>query len=132
MRELTLIKTDNQRVNYWAAPDSDTLAGQYQSAWDIPARDMTELYAIVQKWTDQGISADFYRRVIGDASIATTELIEDYLYRVKLGLKSKYYMNQKTSNGMKAVADLAAVAMPAAKAAVSADTTDSDCEACTL
>jgi len=132
VRELTLIKTDNQRVNYWAAPDSDMLAGQYQSAWDIPARDMTELYAIVQKWTDQGISADFYRRVIGDASIATTELIEDYLYRVKLGLKSKYYMNQKTSNGMKAVADLAAVAMPAAEAAVSADTTDSDCEACTL
>ena len=41
-------------------------------------------------------------------------------------------MNQKTSNCMKAVADLAAVAMPAAEAAVSADTTDSDCEACTL
>lgn len=125
IRELTLIKTDNHRVNYWAAPEGDTLAGHYQSAWDIPARDMTELYAIVQKWTDQGISADFYRRVIGDACIDSTELIESYLYRVKLGLKSKYYMNQKTSNGMKDIAH-AAVADP--------ETADqvAECDACTL
>lgn len=131
VRELTLIKTDNQRVNYWAAPEGDTLAAQYQSAWDVPARDMTELYAIVQKWTDQGISADFYRRVIGDASISSSELIEDYLYRVKLGLKSKYYMNQKTSNGMQAVADVAAAAV-AVPTPPAADAQDSDCEACTL
>ena len=130
VRELTLIKTDNQRVNYWAAPESDTLVEQYQSAWDVPTRDMTELYAIVQKWTDQGISADFYRRVIGDASIASSELIEDYLYRVKLGLKSKYYMNQKTSNGMRAVADMAPAAAEAPRS--QAATQDSDCEACTL
>jgi len=132
VRELTLIKTDNQRVNYWAAPDSDTLAEQYQSAWDIPAKDMTELYAIVQKWTDQGISADFYRRVIGDASISSSEMISDYLYRVKLGLKSKYYMNQKTSNGMKAVVDLAPAAAAAAAPLVQANEEDSDCEACKL
>ena len=129
IRELTLIKTDNQRVNYWAAPDGDTLGEAYQSAWDVPAKDMTELYAIVQKWTDQGISADFYRKVIGDASIESTELIADYLYRVKLGLKSKYYMNQKTSNGMREVAHLANGATPAVGEAEDAD---SDCEACTL
>lgn len=127
IRELTLIKTDNQRVNYWAAPDGDTLGDAYQSAWDIPAKDMTELYAIVQKWTDQGISADFYRKVIGDASIESTELIADYLYRVKLGLKSKYYMNQKTSNGMREVAQHASGITQAAREAA-----DSDCEACAL
>lgn len=132
VRELTLIKTDNQRVNYWAAPDSDTLAKQYQSAWDVPTHDMTEMYAIVQKWTDQGISADFYRRVIGDASISSSELIEDYLYRVKLGLKSKYYMNQKTSNGMRQVTDLPETAGAAASAADPQDSQDTDCEACTL
>ncbi|KYC29442.1 Ribonucleoside-diphosphate reductase [Sterolibacterium denitrificans] len=132
VRELTLIKTDNQRVNYWAAPEGDTLADHYQSAWDIPTKDMTEMYAIVQKWTDQGISADFYRRVIGDASIASSELIEDYLYRVKLGLKSKYYMNQKTSNGMKAVADVAQAEASAPASLAQTATQDSDCEACTL
>ncbi len=131
VRELTMIKTDNQRVNYWAAPDSDTLAAQYESAWDVPTQDMTEMYAIMQKWTDQGISADFYRRVIGDASIASSELISDYLYRVKLGLKSKYYMNQKTSNGMRQVDDLPA-ARTIAPVGIPAGDEDADCEACTL
>ncbi|QXL84957.1 ribonucleoside-diphosphate reductase subunit alpha [Comamonas sp. NLF-1-9] len=99
IRELTMIKTDNQRVNYWAAPEGEELAPWYESAWNIPAKDMTEAYAIIQKWTDQGISADFYRKVIGDAFIGSSEMIRDYLYRIKMGLKSKYYMNQKTSAG---------------------------------
>ena len=115
IRELTMIKTDNQRVNYWAAPEGDTLAQWYQSAWDIPTQDLCEMYALVQKWTDQGISGDFYRKVIGDTHIESTELIKDYLQRVKLGLKTKYYMNQKTSNGMKAVANIG-----------------ENCESCTL
>ncbi|MCZ2105533.1 MAG: ribonucleoside-diphosphate reductase subunit alpha [Comamonadaceae bacterium] len=105
IRELTMIKTDNQRVNYWAAPDGEELAAWYESAWDIPAKDMTEAYAIIQKWTDQGISADFYRKVIGDAFIGSSEMIQDYLYRIKMGLKSKYYMNQKTSAGFKPLDD---------------------------
>ncbi|MDO5691656.1 MAG: ribonucleoside-diphosphate reductase subunit alpha [Pseudomonadota bacterium] len=129
IRELTLIKTDNQRVNYWAAPEGDALGAAYQSAWDIPARDMTELYAIVQKWTDQGISADFYRKVIGDECIESTELIENYLYRVRLGLKSKYYMNQKTSAGMRQLE----LAIPKARPEeLAAALQASDCEACTL
>ncbi|WP_345797587.1 ribonucleoside-diphosphate reductase subunit alpha [Castellaniella sp. MT123] len=110
IRELTMIKTDNQRVNYWAAPEGDTLGRWYESAWDVPTEDMTDIYAIIQKWTDQGISADFYRKVIGDASIESTEMIQNYLYRVKMGLKSKYYMNQKTSAGMKKVADFSVAA----------------------
>lgn len=105
IRELTLIKTDNERVNYWAAPDGEELAEWYESAWTIPARDMTEAYAIVQKWTDQGISADFYRQVIGDAYIESSEMIRNYLYRIKMGLKSKYYMNQKTSAGFRQLDD---------------------------
>ena len=116
VRELTLIKTDNERVNYWAAPEGDTLGNWYESAWNIPTEDLTEAYAIIQKWTDQGISADFYRKVIGDASIESTEMIQNYLYRVKMGLKSKYYMNQKTSAGMKQVAETGGAQAQAAAA----------------
>ncbi|MEO8838405.1 MAG: hypothetical protein ABI351_06810, partial [Herbaspirillum sp.] len=145
IRELTMIKTDNHRVNYWAAPEGDTLGSWYQSAWDIPAKDMTELYAIIQKWTDQGISADFYRKVIGDACIESTEMIQNYLYRVKMGLKSKYYMNQKTSAGLREVADLVISKAQAvsetdgvAKPAMVKDlpvcdrSGDVDCEVCSL
>lgn len=125
IRELTLIKTDNHRVNYWAAPDGDVLGDHYESAWDIPNRDMVEMYAIVQKWTDQGISADFYRRVVGDAWISSTEMIEHYLHRVRLGLKSKYYMNQKTSDGLQPVAKASPVSTAVADA-------DAECEGCSL
>src|SRR5699024_12566420 len=89
-------------VNYWAAPNSDELGDWYESAWDIPAKDMTDTYAIVQKWTDQGISADFYRQLIGDAHIESAELIQDYLYRVRMGLKTKYYMHLQPSGGVPA------------------------------
>lgn len=125
IRELTMIKTDNQRVNYWAAPDSDDLAENYESAWDIPTDDMTEMYAIVQKWTDQGISGDFYRKVIGDDSIESTELIKDYLYRIRLGLKTKYYMNQKTSEGMKTIDEPVEIVS-------FDDDDDTHCDSCTL
>ncbi len=103
IRDYTLIKTDNERVNYWAAPESDTLKEAYELAWNVPTKDLTEVYAILQKWADQGISADFYRKVVGDDTIPTTEMIQNYLYRVKMGLKSKYYMNQKTTNGAKSL-----------------------------
>lgn len=97
IRELTMIKTDNNRVNYWAAPEGEKLEKWYQSAWDINTKDMTDLYAIVQKFTDQAISADYYAKLVGDATISSDEMISDYLYRVKMGLKTKYYMNSKTS-----------------------------------
>ena len=43
--------------------------------------------------------------MIGDAFIGSSEMIQDYLYRIKLGLKSKYYMNQKTSAGFKELSE---------------------------
>lgn len=100
VRDLTLIKTDNNRVNYWAAPDGDKLGKFYEIAWDIPTKDIIELYAIVQKFTDQAISADLYRRLVGDAEIGSAEMIKDFLYMTKLGLKTRYYVNTKTSDGL--------------------------------
>lgn len=126
IRELTMIKTDNQRVNYWAAPNSDQLGRYYQSAWTIPAQDMADMYAIVQKWTDQAISADFYREVIGDTFIESTEMIRDYLYRVRMGLKTKYYMNQRTSRGMQPVGG------SQADMGFYEDDDDANCDGCTL
>lgn len=139
IRELTMIKTDNQRVNYWAAPEGDSIGDQYESAWNVPAKDMTDAYAIIQKWTDQGISADYYRKVIGDACIESTEMIQNYLYRVKMGLKSKYYMNQKTSAGMASTlpgktSNVTAISAQAGKQDIffNDDSDDANCEACTL
>jgi ribonucleoside-diphosphate reductase alpha chain len=100
VRDLTLIKTDNSVTTLWAAPDGDKLRKWYELAWDISTKSMINIYAIIQKFTDQSISADFYRQLIGDETIDSQEMIQDYLYMVKMGMKTRYYQNTKTSNGM--------------------------------
>lgn len=99
VRDLSLIKTDDTVKIYWAAPDSDRLKYDYEMAWDVPTRDLIDDYAIIQKFTDQGISADLYRKVIDDEVIYTDEIIGDYLYMTEVGMKSRYYQNSKTSSG---------------------------------
>ena len=100
IRELALSKTDNDSVIEWVAKESDTLAEAYESAWDISAKDYTEVYAILQKWTDQGISADYYQTLVGEDTISSSEVLQDFFYQIKLGLKSRYYLNSKTSEGI--------------------------------
>lgn len=117
IRDFSLMKTDNERVNYWVAPDAEELKDWYEIAWDLPARDLIHMYAIVQKFTDQAISADFYRTVIGDTKIQSVELITNFLDRVKYGLKTHYYLNQRTTNG---------------NAARGITESDVQCDSCTL
>lgn len=100
VRDLTLMKTDNQTVNAWAAPEGEVLEGAYEFAWDIPTKDMIDCYAIFQKFTDQGISADLYRRLQGADTIGTKEMLTDYFYMTKMGLKSRYYQNSLTAKGI--------------------------------
>lgn len=99
IRDYTLIKTDASVTTQWAAPDGEKLKKWYEIAWDIPTKDMIDVYAIIQKFTDQSISADFYRKLIGEETVTTQEMIKDYLYMVKMGMKTRYYQNTKTSNG---------------------------------
>lgn len=100
IRDFTLIKTDNNVATYWAAPEGEKLANYYEIAWDISTKDLTDVYAICQKWTDQAISADFYRKLVGDDTITSTEMVKDYLYKTKMGLKTQYYTNSLTASGV--------------------------------
>lgn len=99
VRDLTLLKGDNSVLTYWAAPEGEKLAKYYDIAWDIPTKDMIDFYAIAQKFTDQGISADLYRKIIGDEVVTSSEMLRDYFYMVKMGMKTRYYLNSKTSEG---------------------------------
>jgi ribonucleoside-diphosphate reductase alpha chain len=100
VRQLAMVKTDNTTKIDWVAPDGDTIGNQYELAWDVPTKDMIDCYAIVQKFTDQGISADLYRVVAGEVTtVPSTVLISDYIHMTKRGLKSRYYQNTKTSEG---------------------------------
>jgi ribonucleoside-diphosphate reductase alpha chain len=94
------MKTNDTLVNHWAAPDGTKLKNKYQRAWDISTGDMIKFYAIMQKWTDQAISADLYVKVIGEEKVSSTQMIQDYLDMVKYGLKTRYYVNSLTSAGV--------------------------------
>lgn len=97
IRRLTLSKNDQNNHLYWAAPYGDDPAVKYQFAWDIPTKDLIDCYAIFQKFTDQGISADLYRRIVGTEEIDSNELFKDYFYMVKMGMKTRYYFNTETT-----------------------------------
>lgn len=100
IRELSMLKGDATNITYWCAPDNDKLEKWYERAWDIPTKDLIDIYSIIQKFTDQGISADLYRKIIDDEKVGTKEMLSDYFYMTKMGMKTRYYVNSKTSEGV--------------------------------
>ncbi len=99
-RDLTMIKTDNDITTYWAAPEGDKLGKWYELAYTIQTKDMIECYGIVQKFTDQSISADEYRRIQGSEKVTTDEMLENYFHRLRAGMKTRYYVNTKTAKAV--------------------------------
>ena len=122
------MKTNDTATTYWEAPDAGKLGKWYQLAWDISNTDHIKNYAVMQKWTDQGISADLYADVAGTTKISSSQIIQDYLDIAKYGLKSRYYVNSKTSNGI----DLAATESAMVSEPQIEETTDEYCESCAL
>lgn len=100
IREFSLIKTSDTLVNHWVAPDSTRLKNKYQLAWDISTSDMIKVYSIMQKWCDQGISADLFVKIQGDQKVSSSSIVQDYLDMVRYGMKSRYYVNSLTSKGV--------------------------------
>jgi ribonucleoside-diphosphate reductase alpha chain len=100
IRELYIMKTNDTSVNHWAAPEGTKLKNKYQSAWDVSTTDMIKVYSIMQKWTDQAISADLFVNLQGDKKVPSSAIIQDYLDMVKYGMKTRYYVNSLTSAGV--------------------------------
>lgn len=98
VRNTTLSKTDGNVTIRWAAPGSDDSALHYQSAWDISEIDMIKAYAVFQKFADQGISADLWRRIKDDDKIGSKELLSHYFAMFKYGLKTRYYYNSNVAS----------------------------------
>lgn len=94
VRNLKVVKTSGSNKNILIAPDMDTLADKYDIAWDVPTKDLIDLYAIVQKFVGQAISSDIYIKFEDDnRKIPTKKLLTDFLYMTKMGMKTRYYIN---------------------------------------
>lgn len=128
VRSLKLVKTSGKTKNVFLAPDFEELAEFYEIAWDMKTTDLIDLYSIIQKFTGQSISSDFYvdfSKLPGN-KMGTTQLITEFLYMTKMGMKTRYYINTKTSK-------VAITENTDGNELYSAEAQDADdCEACKL
>lgn len=91
--------SDTNTVSY-VVPDSDRLEKFYELAYDIDVVDMAKVYGIIQKWTDQGISADLWYKAQGNTKISSKELLRGFFAFVRYGVKSRYYLNVLTGKSL--------------------------------
>jgi ribonucleoside-diphosphate reductase alpha chain len=107
IRDYVVIKTSGTNKTVFIAPDLEEVKDSYQLAWDIPMKDMTDMYAIFQKFCGQGISADYYRAFAVDKpkQISARQLLESWFYRIKCGVKSKYYSNSAAGHSLSQITD---------------------------
>lgn len=98
VRKTEIFKSSFKGSVYFRAPDFEII--DYQNAYEIDHLDMVKVYSIIQKFTGQGISADFYSIVDGDTSkLSLKSMLQRMLFAGKMGMKTFYYENFKTESG---------------------------------
>ena len=125
IRDYDLNKTNDTMAIHYVVPESSKLKDRYEIVWDIDTKDLIKCYAIMQKWTDQAISVDLYRKVQGSDKVGTSEMISIYLNMIKYGLKSRYYLNSLTGKSIASNSDIEDVV-------TDIDDKESECESCSL
>lgn len=106
IRDLDLNKTNDTNAVKYVVPESDKLGKYYQNAYDISVEDMAKVYGIIQKWTDQAISADQWYKAQGSDKIKSSELMKGWFSWVYYGVKTRYYINTLTAKGIELNVDL--------------------------
>lgn len=100
VRDLDLTKSNDTNVVTYVVPESEKFGKHYEIAWDIDVEDMAKVYGIVQKWTDQAISADMWYSAVGSDKISSDDLMRGFFSWIKYGVKTRYYVNTKTAKGI--------------------------------
>lgn len=100
IRDIALLKTNESGATSYVVPDSDKLEPFYDNAYEINLSHIIDCYGIFQKFCDQGISADLYVNVAGTNKLSSSQLLRDQFRMIKLGVKSRYYINSKTGTGI--------------------------------
>jgi ribonucleoside-diphosphate reductase alpha chain len=103
IQDVVLIKSDLKHQIKQVAIDNDLYGDKYQIAWDIDIIDMIKAYAVIQKFTDQSISADLYMNRNKNKYLTYSQLLKELLAMHKYGMKTRYYTNSFTisASGLK-------------------------------
>lgn len=95
-RALVSIKKSKQGLLKMVVPEIHKLKNKYSFGFDLQGnRGITNVQAVIQKWIDQGISANHYYDATKyeDGDIPVSEIVKDILYFYKMGGKMLYYAN---------------------------------------
>ncbi len=128
IRDLYVTKKSGTTKVIFGAPDAETLSEYYELAWDVPARDLIDMYAIFQKFHGQGISCDLYTDFskYPDEKVPSSKMFEDFFYSTRMGLKAWYYQNSK--GGISKVVAVSAESSPISDE----EDVDDSCTACKM
>lgn len=121
--------SDTNSVSY-VVPESDRLEIYYELAYDIDVEDLAKVYGIIQKWTDQGISADMYYRAQGNTKIASSDLLRGFFAFSYYGVKSRYYLNVLTGKSLD-LDETGRPELPEEPIEISYES-EADCESCKM
>lgn len=97
IRSFQIIKSDgSDGIRFFPGGYNDLFTRiNYQFAFDIKMEDMVKVYAIFQKFTGQGISADFWYnpKLFKDGKMGLVYQFKLLALMNKFGMKSHYYFN---------------------------------------
>lgn len=110
IRDYVIFKKSPQGSVLFIVPGYENLKDYYVTAWDIDTNDLIDIYAIFQKFTGQGISADLYidYTKLKDGKISMKDQIGYLLHATKMGMKTWYYLNSKVGAGDSLTSELQA------------------------
>lgn len=95
-RALVTSKKSKQGILKMVVPEINRLKNKYTMAFDMEGnKGITNIQAVIQKYIDQGISANHYYNInrYPSGSISLSEIAKDLLYFYKTGGKMLYYAN---------------------------------------
>lgn len=134
IRELAMPKTDLNKKIDWVATDSDLLADQYTFAYETSVISQIHYYAVIQKFSDQSTSADIYKNKIKNPVAKNSDYLIEYATMAKYGIKTRYYVNSKTSESSEVIEARAQEQIKQMHAQLTTETAEAGCAGgfCTL
>lgn len=96
IREDSLNKTDGGTKIDWMAPGAGSEDYEYTYAWDEDIEVQIKTVAIFQKFADQSISFEAFRRIGKAEKVPMSEVARGRAAKIRYGVKTSYYMNTNT------------------------------------
>lgn len=103
IKALLTIKGNKENVVPVLVPDVQKYKKHYEVVWDVETQDYLKVMAVIQKFTDQSISANtsYNPKNFSENKVPIDRLIEDIFVFAKNGGKTLYYANTFDGNQQK-------------------------------